>query len=208
MEITSLRPEKSLEIPISAGKFLWMFAPHLVHLIQTRINFSCPRAPLEFTQNKLLVPPPKFTSAPPVALCWRRSWNLPWYKSMEWNTEENCKYGIWKNRLPFHTMPCYSFIHRHLLFAVALCGNINPTYLTKLQRLQNKAVRIITNSELRALINPCLFKSVIIKVLELYKLEIAKLMHQRHKQNLPVASQKFSYHFPLSWAFNQIKIRK
>ena len=167
-----------------------------------KINFSCP--------------PPKFISAPPVALCWRRSWNLPWYKSMEWNMEENCQYGmeencqygIWKNRLPFHTMPCYSFIHRHLLFAVALCGNINPIYLTKLQRLQNKAVRIITNSELRASINPCLFKSVIIKVLELYKLEIAKLMHQRHKQNLPVASQKFSYHFPLSWAFNQIKIKK
>ena len=20
--------------------------------------------------------------------------------------EENCQYGIWKNRLPFHTMPC------------------------------------------------------------------------------------------------------
>ena len=36
-----------------------------------------------------------------------------------------------------------------------------------------------------------------IKVIELYKLEIAKLMHQRHKQNLPVASQNFLNHFPL-----------
>ena len=33
---------------------------------------------------------------------------------MEWNMEEifrygmekNCRYGIWKNRLPFHYMPC------------------------------------------------------------------------------------------------------
>ena len=110
--------------------------------------------------------------------------------------EENCQYGIWKNRLPFHAL---LFVHSPspLLFAVALRGNINPTYLTKLQRVKNKAVRIITNSELRASINPCLLNSVIIKVLELYKLEIAKLMHQRHKQNLPVASQKFSYHFSL-----------
>ena len=77
----------------------------------------------------------------------------------------------------------YSFIHRHLLFAVALCRNINPTYLTKLQRIQNKAVHIITNSELRASIIPCLFKLVIIKVPQLYKWEIAKLMHQCHKQN-------------------------
>ena len=54
--------------------------------------------------------------------------NLPWYGSMEWNMEENFgtewnmerkifsmdgngmeenfQYGIWKNLLPFHTMPC------------------------------------------------------------------------------------------------------
>ena len=38
----------------SIGKFLWLFAPHLVPLIQTGINFSCPRAPFEFTQNKYL----------------------------------------------------------------------------------------------------------------------------------------------------------
>ena len=128
-------------------------------------------------------------------------WNMEETFSMEWNERflvrnengmaENCQYGIWKHRLPFHTMPCYSFIHRHLLFGVALRGSINPTYLTKLQRVQNKAIHIITNNELRASINPCLFKSVILKVLELYKFEIAKLMHQRHKPNLPVASQNF-----------------
>ena len=42
-----------------------MFASHLVHLIQTGINFSCPRAPLEFTQNKLLVPPQNLFLHPP-----------------------------------------------------------------------------------------------------------------------------------------------
>ena len=41
-------------------------------------------------------------------------WNMEENCSMElrflaWNEngiEENCQYGIWKNRLPFHTMPC------------------------------------------------------------------------------------------------------
>ena len=56
-EITCLRSEKPLEFPISAGTFLLILAPHLVHVIQTGINFSCPRVPLEFTQNQLLVPP-------------------------------------------------------------------------------------------------------------------------------------------------------
>ena len=46
-------------------------------------------------------------------------WNGIWKKILVWNgiwngrflvwngngMEENCQYGIWKNRLPFHTMP-------------------------------------------------------------------------------------------------------
>ena len=49
LKITCFRPEKLFEFLISAGKSLWIFGLHLVHLIQTGINFSCPRAPLEFT---------------------------------------------------------------------------------------------------------------------------------------------------------------
>ena len=56
-EITCFQPEKSLEFPISAEKYLWLFAPHLVYFIQTGIKFSCPCATLEFTQNKLLMSP-------------------------------------------------------------------------------------------------------------------------------------------------------
>ena len=57
LEITCFWPEKPLEFPISDGKSLWLFAPHFAYLIQTGINFLCPRASLEFTQNKLLVSP-------------------------------------------------------------------------------------------------------------------------------------------------------
>ena len=71
-EITWFGPEKPLEFPISAEKSLWNFAPHLVHLIQIWINFSCPHALLEFTQTSRA--PPKFISAPPpVTLSWSRA---------------------------------------------------------------------------------------------------------------------------------------
>ena len=43
-------------------------------------------------------------------------WNGIWKKILVWNEgflvwngngmEENCQYGIWKNRLPFHSIPC------------------------------------------------------------------------------------------------------
>ena len=56
-------------------------------------------------------------------------WNGIWKKILEWNgickkilvwngrflvwngngMEENCQYGIWKNRLPFHSIPCPSY---------------------------------------------------------------------------------------------------
>ena len=86
----------------------------------------------------------------------------------------------------------YSFIHPPFLFGLPLRVNTNPTYLTKLQRLQNKAVRItITNSELKASLNPHYFKLRILKLSELHKLEIAKLMHQRYKQNFPHCFTEF-----------------
>ena len=43
-------------------------------------------------------------------------WNGIWKKNLVWNgrflvwngngMEENCQYGIWKNRLTFHSIPC------------------------------------------------------------------------------------------------------
>ena len=65
LEITCFRPEKVLKFLISAGKSLWIFGLHLVHLIQTRINFSCPRAPLEFTKINFSCPPQKIYFCPP-----------------------------------------------------------------------------------------------------------------------------------------------
>ena len=49
LEITCFGPEKQFEFLISDGKSLLIFGLHLVHLIQTGMNFSCPRAPFEFT---------------------------------------------------------------------------------------------------------------------------------------------------------------
>ena len=59
-----------------------------------------------------------------------------------------------------------------------------PLFLTKLQRLQNKAVCIITNSEIRASINFRYFKLGNLILPELHKLESARLMHPRYKQIL------------------------
>ena len=54
-------------------------------------------------------------------------WNMEENFSMEWNgrflewngngMEENCQFGIWKNRLPFHSIPCPVVRSAKFLFA-------------------------------------------------------------------------------------------
>ena len=46
------------------------------------------------------------------SLVWNKIWNG---RFLVWNgngIEENCQYGIWKNQLPFHFIPCPALIIR------------------------------------------------------------------------------------------------
>ena len=57
--------KKPLDFPISAGKSLGIFGLHLVHLIQTGINFSCVCALLEYTEINFSCPPKIYFCPPP-----------------------------------------------------------------------------------------------------------------------------------------------
>ena len=79
----------------------------------------------------------------------------------------------------------YSLIHPHLLYALPLWGSSFPTYLSKLQRLQNKALRIISNSNQLTSATPLFHKLEILKITDLYQFEISKLMYLHSKKSLP-----------------------
>ena len=64
----------------------------------------------------------------------------------------------------------HSLIHPHLLFGLPLWENANQSYLNRLQGLQNKTIRIITDSKLRMPTNPQYYKLGILKLPELYTL--------------------------------------
>ena len=76
-------------------------------------------------------------------------------------------------------------VHSHLLFGLAVWGSTFPSYLVKLQRLQNKAIRIITNSDIHSPTKPKFHNLGILKISELYDFESAKIMHQHTKETLP-----------------------
>ena len=79
----------------------------------------------------------------------------------------------------------YSFVHFHLLFSIDLWGSTSQSLLSKLQKLQNQAIRIITNTKTKSHITPQLYKLRILKIQDLYTYEIAKLMHQHSHQITP-----------------------
>ena len=82
----------------------------------------------------------------------------------------------------------YALVHSHLLFGLVLRGNTYSTYVDKIQRLKNKAIHIITNSNARASANPFIQQiKYILKVSDLYQSEIAKITYryQLSKQSLP-----------------------
>ena len=82
-----------------------------------------------------------------------------------------------------HTLPkttllqlYYTLVHPLLLHGITAWGNSYPTYLQKLQVLQNKAVRIISESHPRDHLTPVYAFLQILSVKELLTFELAKFV--------------------------------
>ena len=80
----------------------------------------------------------------------------------------------------------YVVVHPHLLYAFSVCGCTFPSYLRKLQCLQNKAIRIIFNSNRLTSVTPIFHALKILKIEDLFKYEDSKLMFQFSKKTLPL----------------------
>ena len=92
----------------------------------------------------------------------------------------------------------FALYHPHLLYRLVAWGSMFPTYTSKLESLQNKAVKIISGDSIRESWTPFYSKLKILKLSDLYKFDIAKLVHDFVHDKLPFSSvfshlfQKFS----------------
>ena len=86
----------------------------------------------------------------------------------------------------------FSLVHTHLLYALPVWASTYNTYLSKLKRLQNKAVRIISRTSIKDRITPNYHRLEILKLDDLYTLEIAKLMYQFTQNKLPDSFDHYS----------------
>ena len=79
----------------------------------------------------------------------------------------------------------FTLIHTHLFYGIPLWGCTFGSYLKKLQSLQNKAIRIISNTSRRSSITKQYHNLGVLKIIDLYTYEVAKLMHQHTMQKFP-----------------------
>ena len=88
----------------------------------------------------------------------------------------------------------FSLMHTHLLYALPVWASTYNIYLSKLKRLQNKA-GIISRTSIKDKITPNYHRLEILKLDDLYILEIAKLMYQFTQNKLP---DTFDHYFTYS----------
>ena len=86
----------------------------------------------------------------------------------------------------------YAFIHSHLLYGLSIWGSTHKSYSSKLQTLQNKAVKIIGGGKYMDHATPFSSKLKILKIPELNVHEVAKLVFHHHHQRIHLYSQTFS----------------
>ena len=89
--------------------------------------------------------------------------------------------------LPFNTLIAlyHALVHSQLLYALPICTSTYKTYLNKLEKLQNKALRIVFKTPSRDPITPLYRRSGILKLNDLFDFEVAKLMYQIIHKNTP-----------------------
>ena len=77
----------------------------------------------------------------------------------------------------------YSLINSHLLYSLPIWGSTYSTYLKKLCTLQNKAVRIINKGCYQDHVSSFYLSLKILKLTDLFKLEIAKIVYSHFQKN-------------------------
>ena len=79
----------------------------------------------------------------------------------------------------------YTLIHSQLMYGLPIWGSTFPSYINKLKSLQNKVVKTIGGGS--SLESPTKFFNnfSILKLSDLFKMEVAKIVHSHFTNNLP-----------------------
>ena len=100
----------------------------------------------------------------------------------------------------------YALSHPHLLYGLVTWGSTYPSYLMKLSTLQNKVVKLIGGGTFQKRATPFYYKLNIPILIDLYKIQISKLMYNivHRPRYLP---NNFSKYFEKACKISQTSTR-
>ena len=84
----------------------------------------------------------------------------------------------------------YSLIHPHLQYCISSWGAAAPSNLDPIVKLQKRIVRYICHQPARSHTNPLFIKTEILKLKEIFELQICKLMHKYRNNSLNIGTNK------------------
>ena len=82
-------------------------------------------------------------------------------------------------------------VHSHLLYGLVVWRSTFPSYLKKLNSMQDKAVKLIAGGNYLDRAMPYYSKLNILKLTDIYKLETAKFVHRFMHNTLPQSFSDF-----------------
>ena len=96
-----------------------------------------------------------------------------------------------KNFLPYHSLHSlyFTLIHSRLSYAIQAWGNSNS--ISRLFKLQKRAIRIINKSTYRAHTDPLFKQNNILKVSDIYQLNSYLFIHDYQAKKLPVSFDNY-----------------
>ena len=90
-----------------------------------------------------------------------------------------------KNIFPYDIMKSlyYSLFHSHLTYGILAWGN--TANIKQLFNMQKKAIRVVNNKSYRSHTDPLFLHSKILKIEDVYKLQVCMFVHDYQNNNLP-----------------------
>ena len=117
---------------------------------------------------------------------------LNWHKHIDYckNKISSGLYAlnISKHILSLQHLKClyHTLVHPHITYGLFLWGSTHTNYIHKLEVLQNKSVRSVTNSKYNDSSWPIYKKLKVLPLSKLHQMETAKLMYLNQKRELPL----------------------
>ena len=79
----------------------------------------------------------------------------------------------------------FSLVHPHLTYGILAWGNATLTTLKKTETLQKRAIRAINNKKFNSHTDPLFKRSGILKLSDIYQMEVILFMHDYINDRLP-----------------------